>query len=358
MLKAKRDKITYFIVSRNAPIEQFKKVLDEFACDILHVFGTEDLKSYDLIKLFGKPERTVVNIQGMMEIYAKVYKEGMSLHSQTTERVFEKLIGNSLESQKRSLSARGEIEKKILSNIHNVIGRTDIDHMMAITQNPTIRYFYCNEILRDVFYYGRRWDLNMVETHSLFFRNTGNPIKGLPWMLRALSILVKRYPDIKLYIVGTAIYKPSNMKQRFVEGTYNRECREIMDKNDLWKHIEFLQSLNSKQMKERYLKSHAVISASNIENESNVVSEAKILGVPVVASFVGGLPNRIKHGYDGFLYQFNLPEMLAYYIGIIFDNPDIAKQISKHSVKEQMVINDPDLNGRRLVEIYQMIVQQ
>lgn len=154
--------------------------------------------------------------------------------------------------------------------------------MMAITPKPTIRYFYCNEILRDVFYYGRRWDLNMVETHSLFFRNTGNPIKGLPGMLRALSILVKRYPDIKLYIVGTAIYKPSNMKQRFVEGTYNRECREIMDKNDLWKHIEFLQSLNSKQMKERYLKSHAVISASNIENESNVVSEAKILGVPVV----------------------------------------------------------------------------
>lgn len=73
-----------------------------------------------------------------------------------------------------------------------------------------------------------------------------------------------------------------------------------MDQNSLWAHIEFMNSLDSGQMKERYLRSHAVVSASNIENESNVVSEAKILGVPVVASFVGGLPNRIKHGYDGF----------------------------------------------------------
>lgn len=59
-------------------------------------------------------------------------------------------------------------------------------------------------------------------------------------------------------------------------------------------------------MKERYLKSHAVISASNIENESNVVSEAKILGVPVVASFVGGLPNRIN------------TDMMAFCISLIY----------------------------------------
>lgn len=74
------------------------------------------------------------------------------------------------------------------------------------------------------------------------------------------------------------------MKQKVVEGTFNRECREIMDQNSLWAHIEFMNSLDSGQMKERYLRSHAVVSASNIENESNVVSEAKILGVPVVAS--------------------------------------------------------------------------
>lgn len=29
------------------------------------------------------------------------------------------------------------------------------------------------------------------------------------------------------------------------------------------------------------------------------------------------------------LYQFNLPQMLAYYISVIFDNPDIANRISK-----------------------------
>ena len=358
LIKAEAEDIAFYIVSRKSQIEQFKKILNDFMCDILHIFGTESPNSYDLIKLFGKPERTVINIQGMMGIYSQVYMEGMSLRSQTKERLFEKVIGNSLESQKRSLAMRGKTEKMILENVRNVIGRTDIDRMMALTQNPEIRYFHCNEILRDIFYHSRTWRYDMVETHSLFFRNTGNPIKELPGMLKALSILLKKYPDTKLYVVGPAIYSPACMKQKVVEGTFNRECREIMDQNSLWAHIEFMNSLDSGQMKERYLRSHAVVSASNIENESNVVSEAKILGVPVVASFVGGLPNRIKHGYDGFLYQFNLPQMLAYYISVIFDNPDIANRISKNAVESQRIINNPDTNIRRLEEIYQIIFKQ
>lgn len=358
LIKAELDDISYYIISRKSPIEQFKKILIDFKCDILHIFGTESPDSLDLIKLFGKPDKTIINIQGMMNIYSKVYKEGMSSRSQTKERLFEKIIGNSLESQKNSLALRGKTEKMIMENVMNVIGRTDIDRMMATSLNPKINYFHCNEILRDTFYHGGEWSLDMVEIHSLFFRNTGNPIKGFPGMLKALSILLKKYPDTKLYVVGPTILRPVNLKQRFVESTYNRECRELIEKNHLWEHIEFMHQLNAEQMKERYLKSHVVVSASNIENESNVVSEAKILGVPVVASFVGGLANRIKHGYDGFLYQFNLPEMLAYYISMIFDNPDIANRISKQAMESQMVVNDPGTNIRRLNEIYQAIITQ
>ena len=157
LIKAEAEDIAFYIVSRKSQIEQFKKILNDFMCDILHIFGTESPNSYDLIKLFGKPERTVINIQGMMGIYSQVYMEGMSLRSQTKERLFEKVIGNSLESQKRSLAMRGKTEKMILENVRNVIGRTDIDRMMALTQNPEIRYFHCNEILRDIFYHSRTW---------------------------------------------------------------------------------------------------------------------------------------------------------------------------------------------------------
>ncbi|WP_455767328.1 hypothetical protein, partial [Enterocloster bolteae] len=60
----------------------------------------------------------------------------------------------------------------------------------------------------------------------------------------------------------------------------------------------------------------------------------------------------------GFLYQFNLPQMLAYYISVIFDNPDIANRISKNAVESQRIINNPDTNIRRLEEIYQIIFKQ
>ena len=87
LIKAEAEDIAFYIVSRKSQIEQFKKILNDFMCDILHIFGTESPNSYDLIKLFGKPERTVINIQGMMGIYSQVYMEGMSLRSQTKREV-------------------------------------------------------------------------------------------------------------------------------------------------------------------------------------------------------------------------------------------------------------------------------
>ncbi len=87
-------------------------------------------------------------------------------------------------------------------------------------------------------------------------------LKGYRECSRHYQFYLKKYPDTKLYVVGPAIYSPACMKQKVVEGTFNRECREIMDQNSLWAHIEFMNSLDSGQMKERYLRSHAVVSAS------------------------------------------------------------------------------------------------
>lgn len=178
LIKAEAEDIAFYIVSRKSQIEQFKKILNDFMCDILHIFGTESPNSYDLIKLFGKPERTVINIQGMMGIYSQVYMEGMSLRSQTKERLFEKVIGNSLESQKRSLAMRGKTEKMILENVRNVIGRTDIDRMMALTQNPEIRYFHCNEILRDIFIIAGHGDMIWLKRILYFLEIQEIQLKG------------------------------------------------------------------------------------------------------------------------------------------------------------------------------------
>ena len=347
------DGIEYWICGS----ESYKSILDAFSPDIVHVFGTENEESNKLVSLFNNKSRTVINIQGMAGLCADVYIDGLPITLQRKQRFFEKIIGNGILNQRDNLQLRGNKEAETFSIAGHVIGRTDIDRMFALDLNPNIQYHCCNEILRANFYSAPKWDISQIKRHSIVIRNTGNPIKGLYQMFCAMPDILKRFPDAHLYVLGNTYKVPRNWRQRVTEGSYNKLLRQTAEKFGLTKCITATGSLNAQQVEELYLQSHVVVSASVIENESNVVSEAKLLGVPVVSSFVGGLPNRITHGEDGCLYPFNMPKMMAYYITELFSDDNRAIGISKKAIASQSIINDAERNIETLVKIYKEIVQ-
>ena len=349
--EGEHDGFQYWLCSS----EQYEKVLDQFKPDILHVFGTENEESNKLVTLFNNPRRTVVNIQGMATLYADVYTDNLPAKLQLRQRIFESFLRNGILDQRDKLRSRGEAESDTIKKVCHVIGRTDIDRMFAQNLNPDIQYHHCNEILRDNFYKGKQWNIENIQRHSIVIRNTSNPIKGFYQVIRAMPFILQKFPDAHLYVVGNSYASPKNLKQKFTEGSYNRLVRKTVQRLGLADHITALGTLDAEQMEQLYLRAHVVVSASIIENESNVVSEAKILGVPVVASYVGGLPNRIIHKYDGYLYPFNMPAMMAYYVSELFGDDNVAEQISKNAMKTQAEINDPSCNIATLVEIYKKI---
>ena len=75
-------------------------------------------------------------------------------------------------------------------------------------------------------------------------------------------------------------------------------------------HIEFTGMLDEKAMCDRYLKSNLFVCCSAIENSPNSLGEAQLLGMPYVASFVGGVPEIAGMNAD-VLYRFEETEMLA-----------------------------------------------
>ena len=88
------------------------------------------------------------------------------------------------------------------------------------------------------------------------------------------------------------------------------------------------------------MESNLFISASSTENESNSLGEAKMLGMPVIASFVGGVSDRIKHKEDGLAYQYDDTTMLARYICDIFENPEQAIEYGKAARENEIIISD------------------
>ena len=81
-----------------------------------------------------------------------------------------------------------------------------------------------------------------------------------------------------------------------------------------------------------------------------------ILGLPCVASYVGGIPDMLEDREEGFLYQHNASYMLAYNVCKIFQDDDLARKLSGNTRARALKTHDKDENTRRLLEIYRDIV--
>ena len=96
--------------------------------------------------------------------------------------------------------------------------------------------------------------------------------------------------------------------------------------------MEFKGALTATQMKEEYLKSNVFVMPSSIENSPNSLGEAMSLGVPIVASYVGGIPDMVEHKKSAFLYDFTEIHMLAHYICSIFADDNLAAELGNNAI--------------------------
>lgn len=332
--------------------EWFEKIIDEFRPEILHIFGTEYAHSLAAAKVFSKPEKTLVNIQGLCFESAQYYCNGLSRRVIHGFNLHDILRGGTLKRQQRSFEKRGKNEIQLLNYVNHVIGRTDWDKACVTQINPKLKYHFCNETLRDSFYSGK-WQLNSCERFSIFTSVCGYPIKGFHLLLKAMPIILSQFPETKLYVTGANPYNTPMYKR----SAYVAYLVRLIDKFKLRHTVIFCGTLSEQQMKERFLAAHVFVSASYIENESNSLSEAKILGVPCVASYVGGVTNRMEHGVDGYFYQVDSIRMLAYFVSEIFRNDNLTLCYSANAVKNSTELHDPNRNTERLYEIYRSLAQ-
>jgi glycosyltransferase involved in cell wall biosynthesis len=81
-----------------------------------------------------------------------------------------------------------------------------------------------------------------------------------------------------------------------------------------------------------------------------------MIGTPVVASYVGGIPDMVIHNESGLLYRFEEVEMLANYIREVFIKNELASYLSENSIIEATKRHDRLINLNRLIEIYHSLI--
>lgn len=324
-------------------IIRFMEILEDFKPDLIHIWGTEFEHSFSMVeaaKKLGLQKKIIVNIQGLITYCAKVYNIGIP------DNVFDArdIWGNSISDGKQQFEKREIYEKETIENVNNIIGRTEWDKRCVKQINNKINYFHCGEVLRKNFYLANKWSYDSCNKHSIFISQASYPIKGLHLVIDEFSFLKKRYDDLQVRIAGNNLMESNNPYAVFIQ--------EKIKERKLEDTICFLGNLNEEHMIEQYLNANAFLSMSLIENSSNSICEAMMLGVPVVASKVGGTGSLIEHKKSGFLYSLMEPNTMSSYIVDIFENVDNVGKISKESIEKAEKFNSKTEALNALLSIY------
>ena len=336
--------------------KHFELIINDFKPDILHVFGTEFPHALAAIKVFDRPERTLISIQGLVSAIAKVYMADLPVKVQRQSTFRDRVRKDSIRRQQKKFEKRGEYEIEAIKRTGHIAGRTDFDRAETEKINPDATYHFLNETLRGVFYRDR-WNKNNCQTHRIFLSQGDYPLKGFHYLLKAMPKILEQFPDAEVYVAGADILKTETWKDALKLPAYGKYLKKLIRENQLEEKINMLGRIDAEEMKKQYLSCQVFVCPSVLENSPNSVGEAMLLGVPCVAANVGGIHNILTDGGDGFLYPPGDVDALADSIIEVFTKEAIVDRLSDNARKHARINHDADQNYYRLMHIYREMVE-
>ena len=347
------DGISYYGFENGKEEKLFRDVIENVKPDIIHVWGTEYVHIRPLLKVLKATDsidKTVVSIQGLVSECSKYYNAGLPADVINKSVRIGRIKRTSLKQESLEMGKRGENEVRFFKEVKHCIGRTSYDKNVVTRINPDIKYHYCSESMREPFYDGA-WDYDKCEKNTIFFSQTHWPLKGVHECIRALGIVKKEILDIHLNALGHKPLSPESIRLK----SYDEYLDKLIKDNNLEDSISWLGTFSAEQMKDQYLKANVFVCSSALENSSNSVAEAMLLGLPVIASDRGGMRSIIEDGKDGLLYDFDSPEKMAEAVLKVFTDNNYFVSLSENAEKSAKEKYNREKNYNQLISIYENI---
>jgi len=171
--------------------------------------------------------------------------------------------------------------------------------------------------------------------------------KGIEYAIRGVAKVIERYPNIEYSIIG--------------DGILREKLQRLIDELEVGDKIKLLGWKNQEEIIDFLDKSHLFIAPSvtaqdgNQDAPVNTLKEAMAMGLPVIGTLHGGIPELIEDGISGFLVPERDGDAIAAKLAYLIQHPEIWKSMGKAGriyVKKHYEIEQ--LNDE-LVEIYQQV---
>lgn len=292
-------------------VEYYLRVIADFNPDIIHVFGSE--QSFGLLSKYTDIP-VIIHLQGILNPYLNAFfPPGISKTDSITNHL---LMPYKLFNILRGIvyfKHNTKREARILKECNYFMGRTTWDHEVASLYSPNSKYFYCSEVLRDVFYVAKPWEYSKNKNIVIVSTISKTSYKGFDVIIKTAKLLKELTAiDFEWKVFGVSEYKEFENKLRTKCSDVNVVLQGIADSETLVNNIQ---------------NADMFIHPSYIDNSPNSLCEAQMLGIPVISTNVGGISSLIEDRYTGYLVPSNDPFTLASRIIEIKTNPDKAIEI-------------------------------
>ena len=311
--------------------------------DLIFIFGTENPFGLLANRL---PVPVVISIQAVLNGLVERIFNGLTFYELLRE-FFSKdtLIGEGLFHRRWQLEKLSKMEQIIYSRSNVFAGRTDWDKNWLSRLNRKAVYYHIDRILADD-YYGASWDIKKTKKNLIFTTSSNAPFKGGITLVRALVELKKRgRKEVYLRIAGIHPFS-----------IVGRNITRLKKKYKLHNQITILDRVHPSEIISEMQMASIFVLPSHMDNSPNSLAEAMLIGMPCIASNVGGIPSMLQDGEDGLLYPHDDINSLADKLELMLDDPDYAVTLGSHARKKAVERHNPEKIANNTVAMYQQVI--
>ncbi|WP_416867768.1 MAG: glycosyltransferase family 4 protein [Imperialibacter sp.] len=294
---------------------------NQMSYDLVHVHGTEH--QFELASV-GLKRPTVVSIQGILFRYLKALPETFS--------------------SKKLIWLLGSVYERWGIRKHkHFVCRTHWDSAAIRSLNPTARIFVGWEMIRTDFFVEE--GNNFEEKSNVLFLGGLNSIKGIAEALYVFDAVVQN-DDLTLVIFGDGSVKDLNALIQ----------RKQLANLNVGVNVFHKGRASADQIVKEMLNSKMLLHPSYVDNSPNSICEAQVVGLPVVASDVGGVSSLIEHSETGILVSLEV-ESIIRGIRMLLEDKLLSRSISVQSRKMARERHDTQKVLGEYLNIYNNLIE-
>lgn len=184
-------------------------------------------------------------------------------------------------------------------------------------------------------------------SHSILLPRMHVPKNGIEVAIESVPRILEAIPDAELVITGDGPLRPK--LERMAEGLPGDRIR-------------FVGMVGRKRLRELYAETAVVVipsvdSAGMQEPFGIAALEAMASGKPVIVSDVGGLPEVVRNGVDGYVVPQKDPQALADATIRVLQDPGLAARLAREGRERAVQLYSVESWTRQVLQAYALAAQ-